>query len=119
MPQISLYDPSTPTAAQFRRLSAPYVNPQTGTTYTLTAADDGGVVTLTNTNPIAVTVPVGLPVSFFCVLIQAGTGVVTVQGAGATINSYSGWARTAGQHSAATLIYTAPNVYNLSGNLTA
>lgn len=119
MPRLSEKAASTQTAAQVRRLSTPHVNAQSGTTYTLTNTDHGGVVSLTNTNPITVTVPSGLATDFACVIIQSGSGQVTVAASGSAVNAYSAWTKLAGQHAAATLIQTAADVYNLSGNLTA
>lgn len=119
MPQIDTYAIGSDTAKQFRRLALGTINAQTGTTYTVLASDNGNTITLSNTNPITLTVPSGLGADFQCRILQISTGQVTVTGSGATINAYSGWVKLAGQHAGATLIATAANVFNLSGNLTA
>lgn len=119
MPAINTYSIDSDTAKQFRRLALGTINAQTGTTYTVLASDNGGTITLSNTSPITLTVPSGLGADFQCRVLQISTGQVTVTGSGATINAYSGWVKLAGQHAGATLIATAANVFNLSGNLTA
>jgi hypothetical protein len=98
------------------------LNAQTGTTYTLVAADSGKLVTLSNASPITLT----LPPSVFAVgeqinIAQTGAGQVTfAQGAGVTINS-AGAAPTAPkitkQYGAATAICTASNTFLVIGGL--
>jgi hypothetical protein len=98
------------------------LNAQTGTTYTLVAADSGKLVTLANGSPITLTVPP----SVFAVgeqinIAQTGAGQVTfAQGAGVTINS-TGAAPTAPkiakQFGAATAICTASNTFLVIGGL--
>jgi hypothetical protein len=98
------------------------LNAQTGTTYTLVAADSGKLVTMANASPITLT----LPPSVFAVgeqinIAQTGAGQVTfAQGAGVTINSI-GAAPTAPkiskQYGAATAICTASNVFLVIGGL--
>lgn len=98
------------------------LNAQTGTTYTLVAADSGKLVTLSNGSGITLT----LPPSVFSVgeqinIAQTGAGQVTfAQGAGVTINS-TGAAPTAPkiskQYGAATAICTASNTFLVIGGL--
>jgi hypothetical protein len=98
------------------------LNAQTGTTYTLVAADSGKLVTMANASPITLT----LPPSVFAVgeqinIAQTGAGQVTfAQGAGVTINSI-GAAPTAPkiskQYGAATAICTASNTFLVIGGL--
>ena len=101
------------------RLTSDSFNAQTGTTYTLVAADNGKTVTLNNALAITLTVPSGLGAGFSCTIIQLGAGQVTVSGSGATINSYSSLTKLSGQHAAATLIAYAANTFNLAGTLSA
>jgi hypothetical protein len=65
-------------------------NAQTGTTYTILATDFGKVVTISNANPIAVTLPVATTSGFApgkCfVLISIGAGTATVTPTTSTIN---------------------------------
>jgi len=98
------------------------LNAQTGTTYTLVAADSGKLVTLSNASPITLT----LPPSVFSVgeqinIAQTGAGQVTfAQGAGVTINS-TGAAPTAPkitkQYGATTAICTASNTFLVIGGI--
>jgi hypothetical protein len=98
------------------------LNAQTGTTYTLVAADSGKLVTLSNGSSITLTIPP----SVFAVgeqinIAQTGAGQVTfAQGAGVTINS-AGASPTAPkitkQYGAATVICTASNVFLVIGGL--
>lgn len=94
------------------------INVQTGTTYTLVAADNGGVVTLDNAAAITVTVPSGLGVGFNCICIQIGAGQVTFSASGVTINP-SSTLKISAQHGAASLIAYASNVFNLTGSISA
>ena len=61
-------------------------NAQTGTSYTLALADNGKLVTLANSSPVAVTIPlnssVALPVGAVIMMAAYGTGAVTISGAG-------------------------------------
>jgi hypothetical protein len=92
-------------------------NAQSGTTYTVLASDDGKVITLTNAAAITVTVPAGLGAEFSCVFIQGGAGQVTFSASGTTVNNVYGLNKIVGQHGRASLIATASNVLNLSGDL--
>lgn len=64
-------------------------NAQTGTTYTLTASDNGKLVTLTNASPITLTFPENstetLPIGFNCGILQGGAGQVTVAKEGSDV----------------------------------
>lgn len=98
------------------------LNAQTGTTYTLVAADSGKLVTLANGSPITLT----LPPSVFAVgeqinIAQTGLGQVTfAQGAGVTINAAAAAPtapKIAKQYGAATAICTASNTFLVIGGL--
>jgi hypothetical protein len=97
------------------------VNGQTGITYTLLNTDNGKLLTFDNSNPITVTIPSGLPVGFHCTALQLDKdGQVGFTAAfGVTLNSYNSLFKIIGQDGTATLWSYSPNVYNLSGNLTA
>jgi hypothetical protein len=92
------------------------VNAQTGTTYTLVAADKGKIVTLSNASTITLTVPSGLGADFSCILLQLGAGQVTVTGSGATINNRQSHTKIAGQYGFATLFARAANTFILGGD---
>lgn len=100
------------------------LNTQTGTTYTLVAADAGDLVTLTNSSPITLTVPTNASVPFATgsqiTIIQSGSGNVTVAGAvGVTVSSADGDLKLRTQWSAATLIKTGTNSWVLIGDIKA
>lgn len=79
-------------------------NLQVGTTYTLQASDDGGVVDLSNAGAITVTLPNSLSIGFSCLATQSGAGQVTFAAAGgATIRQRQSFTKTAGQWGEVTL----------------
>jgi hypothetical protein len=91
------------------------------TTYNLGVSDNGKVHVFAAGAAVTVNVPAGLPLGFSATFIQAGTGQVTIQpagGSGVTINSDGNKNKIASQHSSASLICYAANVFNLAGNLT-
>jgi len=96
-------------------------NAQTGTTYTLVAADAGKMVTLTNASAITLTIPtnasVAFPVNTRIDLLQYGAGQVTVGGAGVTINSSGAKLKLTGQYSGASLWKKATDTWVLIGDL--
>jgi hypothetical protein len=74
-------------------------NSQTGTSYTLQASDNGGLVTLTNAAAITLTCPNSLSANFNCAIAQEGAGTVTVVAAsGATLASRGGRVMLNGQY---------------------
>ena len=98
-------------------------NAQTGTTYTLVAADaDFKLVTCSNASAITVTVPPSIFTAGQMInLQQIGVGQVTFsQGAGVTITS-TGATSTApkitSRYGAATVICTASNTFTIIGGL--
>jgi hypothetical protein len=94
------------------------VNAQTGTTYTLVAADEGKLVTLSNASAITLTVSsaAAFPVGAIIDLAQIGAGKVTVAGSGVTVNGTPSLGFRA-QYSAASLICYATNTFLLVGDL--
>jgi hypothetical protein len=94
--------------------SVPLINAQTGTTYTLTEDDNGAIVTLSNADPIAVTVPSGLGAGFSCVCIQIGVGVATFTGSGATVNNADGFGVTL-RYAPVSVVAYAANVFAIAG----
>lgn len=119
MPQINdtvAYPANGADAAQFRRLSNGFTNAQTGTTYTLTSADNGVVVTCSNASAITVTVPSGLGANFCCRIVQLGAGQVSIApGSGVTLNSYSAQRKLLGQFTSADLWAYAADTVLLEG----
>lgn len=99
------------------------INAQTGTTYTLVAADAGKLVTLTNGSAITLTVPtnasVAFPVGTVIALAQLGAGLVSIAGAsGVTINGTTpGADDLTGQWATASLTKLATDTWLLSGGI--
>ena len=99
------------------------VNAQTGTTYTLVAADASyKLVTASNAAAITVTVPPSIFTAGDVInLQQIGAGQVTfAQGAGVTITSTGATAtapKLRAQYSACTIICTASNTFTVIGDL--
>ena len=96
---------------------ASVMNDQTGTTYTLTSADNGKIITLNNASAITVIVP-SLSVGFNCMIVQKGSGQVTLSASGVTISNRYNFTKTAGQYSILTLVCIASGVYISSGDMT-
>lgn len=98
-------------------------NAQTGTTYTLVAADSANKwVTCSNASGITVTIPPSVFSAGNVVnLQQIGAGQVTfAQGAGVTITSTGATAsapKLRAQYSACTIVCTASNTFTIVGDL--
>lgn len=97
-------------------------NAQTGTTYTLVAADLGKLVTLSNASAITLTVPPSVFTTGNMINIQQiGAGQVTLaQGAGVTITSTGASAsapKLRAQYSAGSIICTGSNTFTVVGDL--
>lgn len=101
------------------KLADPAIVTDSGATITLSdATHNGRVLLCTHADAVAVTIPAGLAAGFSCMVIQSGAGPLSfVQGSSATVNSYLGLLSIAGQHGAASVVWTAADVFNLSGNL--
>ncbi len=86
--------------------------------YTLTAADDGTIITFNSATDITLTVGSGLPIGFNVSIYQIGTGKVSIIGAGGiTIKNRLSRFKTAGIDAGAGLVCTAANVFHLTGDL--
>ena len=98
------------------------LNAQTGTTYTLVAADSGKLVTSSNAAAVVITVPPSVFAAGEQINVQSiGAGLTSfAQGAGVTITS-TGATATApilrAQYSACTIICTASNTFTVIGDL--
>jgi len=93
------------------------LNAQTGTTYTLLSSDVYKMVTLSNANPITVTVPNGVfTTGQYIDLQQIGAGQVTVQSDGTTTITGTG-TKLRTQYSAASLLCTGTNTFTLIGDI--
>ncbi len=98
-------------------------NAQTGTTYTLVAADaNNKLLTLTNASAITLTVPNGVFTAGQQINIQQrGAGQVSIVSDGTTVLTSTGATSTApllrAQYSAATIICTSSNNFTVIGDL--
>ena len=97
-------------------------NAQTGTTYTLVAADLGKLVTTSNGSPVVVTIPPSVFSAGNQINLQSiGVGLTSfVAGAGVTITSTGASAAAPilrARYSACTIICTASNVFTVVGDL--
>jgi hypothetical protein len=111
--------PTGPTGAASAILA---ITNNTGTTYTLQAGDVNDLVTLSNTDPITVTVPPSVFSANDVINVsQAGTGQVTfAQGAGVTINSTgttSSAPKLRARYSTASVVCTASNTFLIVGDI--
>ncbi|WMW77964.1 hypothetical protein RF683_00535 [Flavobacterium sp. 20NA77.7] len=92
------------------------MNDQTGTTYTLTNADNGKVLTFSNGSAITVTVP-SLSVGFNCMIIQKGAGQVSLSPSGVNILNRYNFTKTAGSYAIMSLVCIENNKYISSGDM--
>ena len=108
-----------------KTLTAPKINlafnAQTGTTYTLVAADSGKLVTSSNASAVVITIPSGIFAAGEQINIQSiGVGLTTISGGAVTITSTGASASAPilrARYSAATIICTASNVFTIIGDL--
>jgi hypothetical protein len=96
-------------------------NAQTGTTYTLVAADAGKLVTTSNASAVVVTIPAGVFSAGNIINVQSiGVGLTTISGGAVTITSTGASAIAPilrAPYSAASIICTASNVFTVIGDL--
>jgi hypothetical protein len=93
------------------------LNAQTGTTYSLVAADVNKLVTLSNASAITLTIPNGIFTTGQEINIQQiGAGQVTIANDGTTSFTGTG-TKLRTQYSAATIICTAANTFTVVGDL--
>lgn len=97
-------------------------NAQTGTTYTLVAADSGKLVTTSNASAITVTIPPSVFAAGEIINVQSiGVGLTSfAAGAGVTITSTGATAAAPilrARYSAASIICTASNVFTVIGDI--
>jgi len=109
-----------------KTLTAPKVNlalnAQTGTTYTLVAADSGKLVTSSNASAVVITIPPSIFAAGEQINVQSiGAGLTSfVAGAGVTITSTGATSAAPvlrAQHSACTIVCTASNTFTVIGDL--
>jgi hypothetical protein len=92
------------------------VNVQGGTSYTLAASDNGKIISCTSNSPVTITVP-ALSIGFNCLIVQRGSGQVTLAVSGSTINNRYNFNKTAGQHAIMSLVSVAAGQFISSGDM--
>jgi hypothetical protein len=92
------------------------VNTQSGTSYTLTATDNGKIISCTSNSAVTITVP-ALTSGFNCLIVQRGTGQITLSASGSTINNRYNFNKTAGQHAIMSLLSVAAGIFISSGDM--
>lgn len=100
----------------------PTLNSQSGTSYTLVAADDGAYLRCSNASAITLTVPpnssVPFPIMTQIQVVQTGAGKVSPSpGAGVTLNIPTGLTGSNGQYTGFLLTKVATNTWDVVGNL--
>ncbi len=89
-----------------------------GTTYTLSANDNGRIIDFTAATAVILTVPSALPVGFQVSITQAGLGQISIVGSGGmVINNRWGGSKTAGQWAKVGLEVRQTNISVSSGDL--
>jgi hypothetical protein len=99
------------------------VNTQTGTAYTLTLADRGKVVEMSNAGANTVTIPlnasVAFPIGTQISIVQYGAGQTTIAATGGvTLNAVSGGLKLSARYAAATIYKRGTNEWLAFGSLT-
>ncbi|MEI8099157.1 MAG: hypothetical protein WCG74_09990, partial [Sediminibacterium sp.] len=92
------------------------MNTQTGTTYQLTTEDNGKIITLNNSSAITLTVPT-LFTGFNCMIVQLGSGLVTLTTSGTTISNRSSFTKTAGTNAIVTIIALSSTTFISAGDM--
>lgn len=92
------------------------INTQSGTTYTLAATDNGKIISCTSNSAVTISVP-ALTSGFNCLIVQRGTGQVTLVNGGGTVNNRYNFTKTAGQHAIMSLVSVAAGVFISSGDM--
>jgi hypothetical protein len=93
------------------------INAQTGTTYTLVAADQDKLVTLSNSSAITLTIPSGVfSVGQTVNIQQIGAGQVTIAGDGTSTFTGTG-TKLRIQYSAAVIVCTGSNTFTFLGDI--
>jgi hypothetical protein len=88
-----------------------------GTSRTLSAADNGKVIYCTSGSATTITCAAGLGAGFNVTIIQGGAGKVTVAAGGQTLVSYSSLFSTMGQYAVISLFAPVANTFIAAGNL--
>lgn len=92
------------------------VNNQTGTSYSLVAADNGKLVTMNNASANILTVPASLGAGFSCSVMQLGAGQTTIAASSTILRQRNGL-KCAGQYAIAGVLWLATDTYGIGGDV--
>ena len=88
----------------------------TGNSHTLEAANDGHMLYCTALSAVTISTAPGLGAAFSAMIIQGGTGQVTVaQGSGTTLASFGNLLKTAGRYAAISVFTPVADTFILTG----
>ncbi len=85
--------------------------------FTLEAVDNGSVINMNSSTAVTITIPIGLPDGFNCMVFQNGTGQITFSGSGFTLTNRNGYTKSIGQNSLVTILHLGSNRVVISGEL--
>jgi len=88
---------------------------ESGTSKTLAAADNGTIIVCSSSSAVTITVPASLPSGFNCMIIQNGSGQISLSASSTTLNNRNG-SKTAGQYAILTLVHLGSDVFVVSGD---
>jgi hypothetical protein len=91
---------------------------ESGTSKTLAAADNGTIIVCSSSSAVTITVPASLPSGFNCMILQSGSGQVSLSASSTTLNNRNG-SKTAGQYAILTLVHLGSDVFVVSGDTTS
>jgi len=93
------------------------VNTQTGTTYTLTAADAGKLVRFTSASAVTLTIGTAILPGQRVDLLRDGAGAVAWTAGGGTVLAFGTATTLAGRYAAATVLCVGSADYRVVGNI--
>jgi hypothetical protein len=82
----------------------------------LAATDNGTIIQSSASSGITITIPIGLPTGFNCMLLQMGTGQLTFAG-GATLINRSNFTKSVGQYAIISIVHLGSNTVLVSGEM--
>lgn len=85
--------------------------------FTLGNGDNGKIIVINSSSPQIITVP-SLSVGFNCMIVQKGSGQISLSASGVSVSNRYGFTKTAGQYSIMTLVSIASGVFIASGDMT-
>ena len=94
-------------------------NDQTGTSYTLTSADNGKIITLNNASAITLNVPYFF-IGFNCMILQKSADANKINltgGSGVTMKNRNNYTATAGNYAIATIVSIGGDIMVTAGDM--